>query len=535
MGKIAGCKACGSVSSIRIEEKMGSYRKFRFDKLSLDSRLKSLRTWIFTFVACAILFGCAATQLLYEAMTGGQEQGWTPVTAPTQRLEFPGFSILPPRGDNWFIAPSMSLAPNVTYVAAFAKQTRERTYTIRAAVLTVDMKDERFGSPTEFLRVVERAIEEEMKTSPRHRLLASRVSLESSLGSNCVVYDQTVEDSGVPQFPGSIFILTMHGFRCAHPHWPRYVIDVGYSQRVPRGDQTLSVEAEVEPFLKSLMFTPSRPLFVETIPLGQLPQGVAVGGGSIWAVIQEASSVSRIDPATSKAIVTVPVGRHPISVEFGQDAVWVTNGGDASVSRIDPRTNKVVATIAVGKGPVFIAVGAEAVWVTNTDGTVSRIDPTSNHVAATSRLGKAPRGIAVGGGAVWLADGGDVVLRLDPKTNQVVATIPVAKGPRSVVAGEGAIWVASQGEATVSRINPETNRVVAKIALSGRPSNVTVGGGAVWVTNYDENTVLKIDPHTNQIVGRPIPVGRKPVGVTIGEGSVWVSNVGDGTLSRFSH
>lgn len=53
---------------------------FAFDKLSLDSRLKSLRTWIFTFVAGAILFGCVATHPPYAATTGGHEQNWTPVT-----------------------------------------------------------------------------------------------------------------------------------------------------------------------------------------------------------------------------------------------------------------------------------------------------------------------------------------------------------------------------------------------------------------------------------------------------------------------
>jgi hypothetical protein len=67
-------------------------------------------------------------------------------------------------------------------------------------------------------------------------------------------YDVTVEDRGVLRYPGSVFIMDLHGFVCLHPDFPDAVIDITYSQRRLPEEQPLSLEAEGEPFVKNLIF-----------------------------------------------------------------------------------------------------------------------------------------------------------------------------------------------------------------------------------------------------------------------------------------
>src|SRR5262249_51241068 len=79
--------------------------------------------------------------------------------------------------------------------------------------------------------------------------------LDDSLGSVCVRYKRTVEDTGVPQFPGSVFIETDNGFSCIHPRASRFVVTVTYSQRFLKGQRLLTLEHEIDPVFKSLTFT----------------------------------------------------------------------------------------------------------------------------------------------------------------------------------------------------------------------------------------------------------------------------------------
>lgn len=90
------------------------------------------------------------------------------------------------------------------------------------------------------------------------RLLNSKASVEKCLGWDCVQYESTYEDYSSHLFPGFVFILTRHGFVFLHPHSPTHIIALEYSQRYLKGEMPPRLEAEVEPFLKSLVFGPLR-------------------------------------------------------------------------------------------------------------------------------------------------------------------------------------------------------------------------------------------------------------------------------------
>jgi YVTN family beta-propeller protein len=99
------------------------------------------------------------------------------------------------------------------------------------------------------------------------------------------------------------------------------------------------------------------------IPVGNLPNGPAVGFGSVWEAMWYDNKVWRIDPVTGRAREIVKVGDSPLSVAVGAGSVWVTNHCDGTVSRIDPDTDTVVATIKTGYHPQWLAVGNGFVWV----------------------------------------------------------------------------------------------------------------------------------------------------------------------------
>ena len=50
-----------------------------------------------------------AGSLLAAACTTGPDL--TPVQQPGQRMQFDGFSVLPPQGERWYVAPTLTIRP----------------------------------------------------------------------------------------------------------------------------------------------------------------------------------------------------------------------------------------------------------------------------------------------------------------------------------------------------------------------------------------------------------------------------------------
>ena len=180
-----------------------------------------------------------------------------PVTNPTQQLEFQGFSVLPPSGENWFIQNQGT--DHVT----FTKETTKGEYhTVMAWARSDDAEYAnwagllvlaREGTLTE--QHLERIQEQQWQDS-RYKPLEVRVALDSSLGKECARFDFTVEDRGVPYAPDLVFVLIGQDFYCLHPDSSNLVVRIAYSQRLLQGEQELPIESEVEPLLESLTCTP---------------------------------------------------------------------------------------------------------------------------------------------------------------------------------------------------------------------------------------------------------------------------------------
>ncbi len=114
------------------------------------------------------------------------------------------------------------------------------------------------------------------------------------------------------------------------------------------------------------------------IPVGERPNDLAVGYGSVWVIDNLNATLTRIDPdARSIEGDPISVGSHPRGVTTGFGYVWVANGADGTVTRIDPEAGAPAGPpIQVGKNPADIAVGKGAVWTADfDDSTVTKIRP----------------------------------------------------------------------------------------------------------------------------------------------------------------
>ncbi|WP_329443767.1 ABC transporter substrate-binding protein [Streptomyces canus] len=258
------------------------------------------------------------------------------------------------------------------------------------------------------------------------------------------------------------------------------------------------------------------------VPVGQSPDGLAYGAGSVWVANNGDDSVSRIDPRTH-AVQLIPVGSDPVAVAVSGDDVWVANSGDGTVSRINASVDRVVDILPVGNLPSGIAAGPAGVWVAlGGDSAVRRIDPESGRVGKAVAVGGGPAGIGVGERTVWVANSLDgTVTPVDAVTGQARGAVLVGAGPQGVAVTEDAVWVANGLSLTVSRIDTRTGVATVQEVGDG-PRAVVAGPDGVWVSNEYDATVVQLDPRTARPL-RTIHTGSAPRGLALAAGTVWAA------------
>jgi YVTN family beta-propeller protein len=109
--------------------------------------------------------------------------------------------------------------------------------------------------------------------------------------------------------------------------------------------------------------------------MGITPNGVAIGGGSVWVVASATPGILlQIDPLTGKrmappiraggGVSVIEEAVHPIREAVDGNNVWVTDSLNGTISRYGIVSGQVSRPIDVGKYPTAIAVGLGSVWVT---------------------------------------------------------------------------------------------------------------------------------------------------------------------------
>jgi streptogramin lyase len=134
--------------------------------------------------------------------------------------------------------------------------------------------------------------------------------------------------------------------------------------------------------------------------------GLAVGGGSVWAAATQAGTLYRVDPTTS-AVRLRDLGGVTLRPVFGFGRVWMCV--DGTMQRIDPRTLRDSRSGTGLGGEREYVPGYGSMWRHDgASGTLMRFDPQTGDVAGLTPLPGLNRhegavtSIAAGAGGVWL-------------------------------------------------------------------------------------------------------------------------------------
>ena len=82
----------------------------------------------------------------------------------------------------------------------------------------------------------------------------------------------------------------------------------------------------------------------------------------MWVANSLDGTVSRIDSGTNRVTATIPVGEGPDGIAVGPGAVWVSGEFSQAIARIDPAEDRVVEHIPVANRPKGLALLENQVW-----------------------------------------------------------------------------------------------------------------------------------------------------------------------------
>lgn len=192
------------------------------------------------------------------ALSGGARAEFAPVTEPNVRIESPGFSILPPPGENWRMRKEGG-------IVWFARQgtAGSSTHTVTAVVMRHTGFDPASVGFAEyatnldvFAAYAKKATESMNPASGRTRIVELSVIPDAKFGY-CVREHSTFEDHGARKI-SQVLLQEDWGYVCLHPDSNRDIIQAVFSERGLAGERDPSLTSIREQFFQSLRFRPLR-------------------------------------------------------------------------------------------------------------------------------------------------------------------------------------------------------------------------------------------------------------------------------------
>ena len=161
--------------------------------------------------------------------------------------EMEGYSVLSPRGKNWF---ELKRDGHNVY---FGKKIASRTHAFIATAMSAPIA-EKFEKPGEFRDYVGKMLP--LRGDDRHTVIENLVELDQVAGRFCVRHYTKAEDRGALYAKGKMLLAETVGISCLHPDSPGLSISVSYTERGYPQEASAALRAEGESFVRSLRFTP---------------------------------------------------------------------------------------------------------------------------------------------------------------------------------------------------------------------------------------------------------------------------------------
>lgn len=160
--------------------------------------------------------------------------------AEPPREEFPGFSVVPPAGEDWRLATSNEMTllwmrdtghPERTFGMAVLAGPSPASIRDRSQLLAF-LREVRAGPPP----------------NAELELLRSDLEPAEAPGPACVRHESRIRDRGAQK------LTQVSGITCLHPDYPGRMFDVQYSQRAPEDAIDPALDVEGRAFLDSFRF-----------------------------------------------------------------------------------------------------------------------------------------------------------------------------------------------------------------------------------------------------------------------------------------
>ena len=241
---------------------------------------------------------------------------------------------------------------------------------------------------------------------------------------------------------------------------------------------------------------------VVSIRLGGEVDGLAAGGGFVWAYARDTGIMVRVSQRNGQ-VWRFPLGKWrgmPVVIAASSRAVWLADQHTTfpDLTRIDPRTGRVTGRphLPRGTGPITgMTVAYGSLWVLMPDGT----------------------------SAGWR------VLRLNPRTNIVDRMSAVIPGTEftghtaAIWATHGRIWITGSMRRII-RLDPHT-LAMHVTATAGLSESLTIAAGHAWRLETSQPKLALINPNTGQAIRTlavPPPSATGDDGIAAGPGLLWV-------------
>jgi YVTN family beta-propeller protein len=272
---------------------------------------------------------------------------------------------------------------------------------------------------------------------------------------------------------------------------------------------------------------PTPPTVTNTVPVGDLPQRVAITPDGRTAVVANArdGTVSFVDTASGTVVgAPVTVGSNPFGVAVTPDGrlAYVSNVASNTVSVIDLSTRTVRGTVAVGVSPGGLAVspdGAFAYVANFNDNTISAIDTATQTVTRVLPAGFGPGAVAVSSDSrtLFVADvifprGVTVV---DVAAGTVTSTLGTGLDPADIAISPDDRFLAVADGARVLLIPMPLNPLTVIPVAVNQASGVTFSsdGATVYAVGGGGLTAISVPSATT---AGPVPLGVTPSGIACG-------------------
>jgi YVTN family beta-propeller protein len=232
---------------------------------------------------------------------------------------------------------------------------------------------------------------------------------------------------------------------------------------------------------------PTTGLVVDTVDVGQMPDGVVVQGDLIYVANFGSDSVSVLDAQSNEVSKTLEVGVQPaLMVNDDRGFVYLASYGDDRVYYLrDGSYFNVCYSVPAPYGLGFDSISYR-LYVANRalEPTVTLIDVNPNHLAGTIDVGLEPFVVGVNPrtGHVFVVCG-DQVKVYDRRDNALIVTLPVGAGAEEGVAVDptrNLVYVTSGETDEVTVIQDIPTSDIAYVSEEGVQVQLTISDDRGW-------------------------------------------------------